>query len=367
MRIPEPQISFSTPTLQRLLPMHLLMAPDGEILGTGPTLRKVLGRKCRKIGEVLTQARATTGQSLIDEIATAATRGERLFLRLTEPPHLTLRGHAVAAAGSETAILINLGFGIGLTDAVSHAGLTDQDFAPAELAMELLFLHEANRAALSELSNFNQQLQAAREAAELQAHTDPLTGLTNRRGVELVLSAALKTFRDGKGAGFALAQLDLDRFKDVNDRLGHAAGDRVLCDVADILKEAIRSNDTAARVGGDEFLLILRDLNDAATLDRLACRIIRRIEERIPEKLPGCTVSASVGIVLSEHYRNLTEDRILHDADVALYRSKYGGRGRGTILSEVLPVEPALPAGTVAQDDADRLDRTDDDGISHRA
>ena len=257
------------------------IGPDGTIIVSAEGLRQfdllagtdvISGEELDtnmdgQIGEVLTQARATTGQSLIDEIATAATRGERLFLRLTEPPHLTLRGHAVAAAGSETAILINLGFGIGLTDAVSHAGLTDQDFAPAELAMELLFLHEANRAALSELSNFNQQLQAAREAAELQAHTDPLTGLTNRRGVELVLSAALKTFRDGKGAGFALAQLDLDRFKDVNDRLGHAAGDRVLCDVADILKEAIRSNDTAARVGGDEFLLILRDLNRMICLD----------------------------------------------------------------------------------------------------
>ncbi len=320
-----------------LLPMHLLMAPDGTVLDMGPTLRKLPGGDAAHVSGILAENRPGADADLPRTIRAAAGTGQRLFLRLVESPRVTLRGHVVVAA--DGALLLNLGFGISLVEAVRHAGLTDRDFAPPELAMELLFLHEANRGVLDELSRFNKKLAAAREVAELQAHTDPLTGLTNRRGLELALATALRQVRDRKGPGFALAHLDLDHFKEVNDHLGHAAGDRLLCDVAGILREAVRSHDTAARIGGDEFVLILRDLNDVGALERLARRIIDRIGQRV-SAYPGVTpVSASIGIVLSGNYSGQPAERILHDADVALYRSKNGGRGRTTILSEPLPDE----------------------------
>lgn len=318
-----------------LLPMHLLMAPDGTVLDMGPTLRKLPGGDAGHVAGLLADSRPGADGDLAQTIRAAAGTGQRLFLRLIRSPRLTLRGHAVEVA--EGALLLNLGFGISLVEAVRQAGLTDRDFAPSELAMELLFLHEANRGVLDELSRFNKKLAAAREAAEIRAHTDALTGLTNRRGLELALATALRQAREKKGPGFALVHLDLDHFKEVNDRLGHAAGDRLLCDVAGILREAIRSQDTAARIGGDEFVLILRDLDDIGALQRLARRIIARIGRRVRDHPGVAPVSASMGIVLSRGYPDQPAGRILHDADVALYRSKNGGRGRATILTEPLP------------------------------
>ena len=89
-------------------------------------------------------------------LAGAARSGERVFLRIRQPFPLVLRGHAVSLA--EGRLLVNLGFGIGLVEAVRAFNLTDADFAPDDLAMELLFLHEANRAVLAELSGFTSEL-----------------------------------------------------------------------------------------------------------------------------------------------------------------------------------------------------------------
>lgn len=318
--------------LDRLLPMHLWMAPDGMVLSAGPTLVKLVGPGGVHVGEMFLGGGAGSCGDLVGEIVTAAERGgERLFLRMQRAPHLNLRGHAVRA--QSRSVLLNLGFAIGLYEAVRIAGLTDGDFAPPELAMELLFMREAMGGVLGELSRFNHQLEAAREEAETQAHTDPLTGLCNRRGLELALGNALRRARGGGGRdeGFALAHLDLDHFKQVNDRLGHAAGDRVLCHVARVLREMTRSADTAARVGGDEFVLILKGPEDEAALARLARRIIAGIEAALSDQ-EGCAVSASMGIVLSRFYRDLSAERMLADADAALYRSKRAGRGRVTIL-----------------------------------
>ncbi|MDP5307208.1 GGDEF domain-containing protein [Paracoccus spongiarum] len=318
-----------------LLPMHLLMTREGVIRSVGPTLRKVVAPGLQYIDAAFENGRPGSTGPLVPAILSAADRAERLFLRMRQPPGLNLRGHAVPA--SDDLVLMNLGFGIGLTDAVGFAGLTDRDFAPPELAMELLFMREAVGGVLGELSHFNSQLEAAREAAEIQAHTDPLTGLCNRRGLELALAAARRepTLR-GRGLAkpeFALAHLDLDDFKQVNDRLGHAAGDAVLCHVAQVLREVTRSDDTAARVGGDEFVLLLQGLEDEAILHRLARRIITGIEAALADETDSCAVSASLGIVLSRNYRDAPVARMLADADGALYRSKRAGKGRVTILT----------------------------------
>lgn len=321
--------------IDTLLPMHLMIDRSGKISSAGPTLHKLIGRIPEHITHDFENGRPGSSTELVAAIILAAERGERLFLRMTRPPRLNLRGHAVVT--SDHRILLNLGFGIGLSDAVQCAGLTDRDFAPPELAMELLFMREAMGGVLDELSHFNSQLEAAREAAEAQAHTDPLTGLCNRRGLELALATARRrtSLRVGPDSrpGFALAHLDLDHFKQVNDLLGHAEGDRVLCHVAQILREVTRSDDTAARIGGDEFILILQGLEAPEKLERLARRIIAGIESAMAGRADSCAVSASVGIVLSRSYADLPIERMLADADAALYRSKREGRGRVTILT----------------------------------
>lgn len=328
-------VTLQAAALDALMPMHLLVASDGNILSSGPTLRKLLTEGTRNIVEEFENGRSGEARDLMDTIMSAAETGGRLFLRMRTGPFLNLRGHGIMV--DEDSLLLNLGFGIGLSDAVRCARLTDSDFAPPELALELLFMREAMGGVLGELSHFNSQLEAARQAAEVQAHTDPLTGLCNRRGLELALENARRLSADrGRGGGpqgFALAHMDLDHFKQVNDLLGHAAGDRVLCHVAKVLREVTRSDDTAARIGGDEFVLVLQGLDEVATLERLARRVIAGIESVMCRQIDGCAVSASIGIVLSRNYRDLPLEKMLADADAALYTSKHEGRGRVTILA----------------------------------
>lgn len=330
-------------TLDAVLPMHLRLDNAGRIIGAGPTAQKLLPGLGGALSESFEILHPPGEGSVCDLLCLAVEGGERLMLRTRGAWRLSLRGHAARLPSS--GFLISLGFGIGLPEAVRRLDLTHGDFAPSELAMELLFLHEANRGVMSELSRFNRQLEEAREEAEVQAHTDALTGLRNRRGLYLALSAALKGARAGDptGAetGFALAHLDLDHFKEVNDRMGHAAGDEVLRKVARVLREVTRADDTAARVGGDEFVLLLRGVTSFDTLERLGRRIIAEIEHPLDMGGRSCHVSASVGIVVSGSYKSPDEDRLLRDADAASYDSKRAGRGRVTILRAPRSEAPA--------------------------
>lgn len=318
--------------MARLLPMHLLIDPAGQIKACGPTLRKFIG-PADKIADAFQDSRQNAVGSVLDLLHEAGATTERIFLKLLEPPHLVLRGHAVFTASGD--ILVNLGLGIELTRAVSCCDLTDSDFAPPELAMELLFLHEANRVVMGQLTDSHTLLEKARAAAEMQAHTDALTGLANRRSLDLVLDAVFRG-RDGQEEGweraFTLMHLDLDGFKQVNDCLGHDAGDQVLCRVAEILTELTRHDDFVARVGGDEFVLVLPGLFSHEDLLQFGRRIIAAIET-IPKTI-GCfsRVSASIGMTRSVFAAGRSAEQIVKDADTALYRAKNTGRGRAVIF-----------------------------------
>ena len=305
--------------LDRLMPMHLCLSDDGEIRFAGPTMRKLIPAGAERAGDVFVGASGLAAGCVMSSVK-AALAGKRLSLRLRHHPQLVLRGHAVSAGFG--ALMLDLGFGATLSDAVAVLGLTESDFAPTGLALELMFLQEANRAIQGELARFNRDLMLARQDAERDAHTDPLTGILNRRG----LLAAMRQMLDSRdGQPFALVHLDLDNFKPVNDRLGHPAGDHLLREVSRILGRIIRSHDHAARLGGDEFVLLLGGNWSGQALHRMGIRIIQGIEQLSPGT---CRVSASLGIVLSAGYGPDDIDRLLADSDVALYTSKHGGKGR---------------------------------------
>jgi diguanylate cyclase (GGDEF)-like protein len=157
------------------------------------------------------------------------------------------------------------------------------------------------------------------------AHHDPLTDLPNRSLFRIRLNDALTRAR--RGEAFALCFVDLDRFKAVNDSLGHAIGDLLLQSVAERLRLEVRETDTVARLGGDEFAVIQVGGGQPQAAIALGERLVTRLS--MPFVLDGhnVTIGASVGIAIAP-YDGLDAELLLKDADRALYRAKDNGRGR---------------------------------------
>jgi diguanylate cyclase (GGDEF)-like protein len=245
---------------------------------------------------------------------------------MTGTPVARLKG--VVVCDGQGQAIVNLSFGISILDGVRDYALTNADFAATDLAIEMLYLVEAKSAAMEASRKLNLRLQGAKIAAEEQAFTDTLTGLKNRRALDEVLERLLAA-----KAAFAVMHIDLDYFKAVNDTLGHAAGDHVLQIVAKVMLEETRASDMVARVGGDEFTVILSDVSDIDVLERVGRRIIERIEMPIPFNRTNCEISASIGTVWIQNSKSVTRERVMEDADIALYVSKNEGRARQTMYT----------------------------------
>ncbi|WP_319826379.1 diguanylate cyclase domain-containing protein [Thalassovita sp.] len=303
--------------LDVLCPMHLLMDETGKVLHAGPTLRK-LRPGLDLDGRMVPDLFDLTRPRLSDVAQLTAHAGEKLHLQFRTLPQTVLKGVLAPVGG---VFVLDLSFGISVLEGIRDYDLTNADFAATDMMIEMLYLIEAKSAAMEASRKLNMRLQGAKVAAEEQAFTDTLTGLKNRRAMDHVLMRLI-----GSGQPFALMHLDLDFFKQVNDSMGHAAGDHVLQKVAQIMVEEVRKDDTVARIGGDEFVLILTGLLNRETLSGIASRLIERLEQPIPFGGQECAVSASVGIVLSVDYDTPTTDQLLKDADEALYASKHLGR-----------------------------------------
>jgi diguanylate cyclase (GGDEF)-like protein/PAS domain S-box-containing protein len=162
--------------------------------------------------------------------------------------------------------------------------------------------------------------------AEALARCDSLTGLANRHHMEGHLARTLDAYRSAKRS-CALMMMDLDRFKQVNDTLGHPAGDQLLKQVAARLGTVVARRGTIGRLGGDEFLILLPDIDDRGELGELAQRIIQMVSQ--PYSIDGARaiIGASVGIATAP-YDGLDAEALTSAADLALYAAKGGGRGQ---------------------------------------
>ena len=164
------------------------------------------------------------------------------------------------------------------------------------------------------------------EEASRLAQFDSLTGLANRHRMSQRIDATLAAFRASKRA-CALFMLDLDRFKQVNDTLGHGAGDQLLQQVAERLRGAVGSKGELGRLGGDEFQVLIPDLDDRGELGEVAKKIIAMLAQPYSVQEGRCSIGCSVGIAIAP-YDGVERDELTRAADLALYASKNGGRGQ---------------------------------------
>lgn len=167
------------------------------------------------------------------------------------------------------------------------------------------------------------QLQSSKQKAEEASFTDFLTGLSNRRA----LASFLETIKLSSSAGcddLGILLIDLDNFKRLNDRYGHNAGDRALDHVADVVRRAVQPGDFAGRIGGDEFLIILRAPGTREDLEALADTIIARISKFDHDRDYNCGFGASIGLSRIRSTDQMDVVNVTADADEALYEAKRG-------------------------------------------
>ncbi len=184
---------------------------------------------------------------------------------------------------------------------------------------------------IEELVQRARDLVEAKQEMEHQALHDPLTDLPNRRALNAYLEQVIG--KNDVAGEIVVFHVDLDKFKLVNDTLGHDAGDCVLLEASKILRSEVRATDFVARVGGDEFVMVFTSLNDREGVSRVAQRIVERMREPIYYDDQCCQIGASVGIAVCEEFT--TPERIIMDADIALYEAKLAGRGRFSFFNSV--------------------------------
>ncbi|MFW3170851.1 putative bifunctional diguanylate cyclase/phosphodiesterase [Geodermatophilus sp. CPCC 206100] len=198
------------------------------------------------------------------------------------------------------------------------AGYMDDDDDPLAGVLALL-------AVLAALARTALTFRDARALADSrrQARTDDLTGLPNRRHVFEALAAA--DTRLARGAATALLVIDLDRFKEINDSLGHDVGDALLRQVGPRLAAQLRGGDLLARLGGDEFVVLAADLDEAGAL-ALADRLCGALQRPFPLSGMSLSMDASIGIALGPEHSRVAEE-LLQMADLAMYSAKAGRHG----------------------------------------
>ena len=187
---------------------------------------------------------------------------------------------------------------------------------------------------VGEKRKFAQQL-------EHQALHDPLTGLLNRRGFEARLATLLQSARN-QNREHALCYVDLDHFKLINDTCGHVAGDELLRKLPELLHPRVRRTDTVARIGGDEFAIVMEDLTDPADARQAAERVVDELARPFEILDRTVRVGVSVGVAFSPAGADDGE-AMLRDADLAMYRAKDAGKSGYVFAGDPVPARRRAP------------------------
>ena len=311
-----------------------------RVLATERHLRAEKERQATLVESLLTIQRAISARRPLPEILDAVTSGAAELLHGATVALLLadLSGASGVALGRDAAREAMAGGSVvvrpGRTGTVIAVPVRVTGEMAGCLVAQVSTFHTEQR---DQLAAFAQQVSLALTDARTveavrEAHHDPVSGLPNRALFLKILDRVLAS-RATTADPTSVLFIDLDRFKAVNDSLGHDAGDQLLAQVGRRLRDCVRASDTIARLGGDEFAALLHDLPvEAATM--IAERIVASVKE--PFRVAGREVfiGASVGVATSR-----SSDDLLRDSDVAMYRAKKDGTGRVLVYEPYMHTE----------------------------
>ncbi|WFU48330.1 bifunctional diguanylate cyclase/phosphodiesterase [Sinorhizobium terangae] len=200
-----------------------------------------------------------------------------------------------------------------------------------------VLMTEQLRAAKAIADMKNAELADAKDRIEHNALHDPLTGLGNRRMLDKALDR-LFAASAVKSESIAILHIDLDRFKQINDTLGHAAGDAMLVHASEILRSSVSADDIVARIGGDEFVVVISGAPDDTALAALCDQIIAQMRQPVDYDGFPCRFGVSIGVAVA-HRSTADARKLLVNADIALYRAKESGRNRYQFFTQALEAE----------------------------
>ncbi|MEO5703359.1 MAG: EAL domain-containing protein [Candidatus Limnocylindrales bacterium] len=243
---------------------------------------------------------------------------EPYFVRAQDPTADSAEVEYMRSIGQQTLLMLPFVVG-GESIGIVELGAARQDaFTSRDVELAQLLAREA--AVTFDNARLYDELR-------LLAYRDPLTGLANRSRLQDRVDHALARLRGRSASHAAVLFIDLDHFKNLNDRFGHAKGDRALKVIADRIKTIIRPGDTAGRLGGDEFAVLLEDVESPEVVAAVCERLLEGLA--LPVELDDAApiVGASIGFAMSGPDVD-TSDDLLRNADIAMYAAKAGGRGQ---------------------------------------
>lgn len=204
-----------------------------------------------------------------------------------------------------------------------------------KLARANVFLEKRITERTEELVEEIERRKKIEEKLYYDAHHDNLTGLPNRSMFTERVEQAINTQSKLRRGQFAVLFIDLDRFKNINDTLGHSAGDQFLLEVSQRMRSVVSEGDLIARIGGDEFVILLEQVNELTHAEQIAEKIIGTMQVPFVLDDQEHFSGASIGIALSRDI-NESVDRLLRDADAAMYEAKSEGRGRYVVFDDTI-------------------------------